>query len=50
LEVLGRLDHQVKIRGVRVEPDEITATLFGHPSVRSCVVVSRKDAQRKTSW
>jgi amino acid adenylation domain-containing protein len=47
LEVLGRLDHQVKIRGVRVEPDEITATLSGHPSVRSCVVVSRKDASEE---
>src|SRR5262249_53674286 len=34
LEYLGRLDAQVKIRGVRVEPAEVEAVLATHPSVR----------------
>jgi amino acid adenylation domain-containing protein len=43
LEILGRLDHQVKIRGVRVEPDEVMAILQRHPAVRQAVVVARED-------
>ncbi|HEX4962825.1 MAG TPA: non-ribosomal peptide synthase/polyketide synthase [Thermoanaerobaculia bacterium] len=39
LDVLGRLDFQIKIRGVRVEPDEVTAVLARHPAVRACVVI-----------
>ncbi|MCZ6622688.1 MAG: amino acid adenylation domain-containing protein, partial [Deltaproteobacteria bacterium] len=45
LEILGRLDNQIKIRGVRVEPDEVTAILSQHPDVSSCVVVGRTNAQ-----
>jgi fengycin family lipopeptide synthetase D len=45
LEILGRLDHQVKIRGVRVEPDEVAAVLSRHSNVKACVVVSHRDAQ-----
>jgi amino acid adenylation domain-containing protein len=43
LEILGRSDHQIKIRGVRVEPDEVAATLSEHPAVSSCVVVGSED-------
>jgi amino acid adenylation domain-containing protein len=39
IEVTGRLDGQVKIRGVRIDPAEIAATLGRHPEVASCVVV-----------
>jgi non-ribosomal peptide synthase protein (TIGR01720 family) len=43
IEYLGRIDHQVKIRGVRIELGEIEAVLGGHPQVRQCVVVLRED-------
>jgi amino acid adenylation domain-containing protein/non-ribosomal peptide synthase protein (TIGR01720 family) len=39
---LGRLDHQVKIRGNRIELGEIEATLNQHPSVREAVVVAHE--------
>ena len=43
LEILGRLDQQVKIRGVRVEPEEVNAVLGRHPSVAASIVVPHQD-------
>ncbi|HYX24954.1 MAG TPA: amino acid adenylation domain-containing protein, partial [Thermoanaerobaculia bacterium] len=43
LEFLGRLDHQVKILGVRVELGEVEAALLAQPGVREAVVVARQD-------
>ena len=43
LEYLGRVDHQVKVRGFRVELGEIEAELNRHPSVRESVVVARDE-------
>ncbi|HKF02991.1 MAG TPA: phosphopantetheine-binding protein, partial [Candidatus Sulfotelmatobacter sp.] len=48
LEILGRVDDQVKIHGVRVEPAEVSAVLARHPSVESCFVVARKNEQDET--
>jgi amino acid adenylation domain-containing protein len=44
LEFLGRLDHQVKLRGQRIELGEIEAHLAGHVTVREAVVVAREHA------
>lgn len=46
LEFLGRLDAQVKIRGVRVEPGEVEAVLGGMPGVLESVVVVQHDSGR----
>ncbi len=44
IEFLGRVDRQIKLRGVRIEPGEIESALLRHPGVREAVVLSRKRA------
>jgi amino acid adenylation domain-containing protein len=39
LDILGRMDNQIKIRGVRIEPEEITTILQGHPSLEAAAVL-----------
>ena len=41
LDYLGRTDHQVKIRGMRVELEEISAAMLTNPDVREAVAVLR---------
>ncbi|BCL84581.1 non-ribosomal peptide synthetase [Ktedonobacteria bacterium brp13] len=43
IEFLGRIDYQVKIRGMRIELGEIEAVLSQHPQVQSVVVLARED-------
>ncbi|MBV9847679.1 MAG: AMP-binding protein [Kutzneria sp.] len=43
IEYLGRVDHQVKINGFRVEPAEVEAQLIARADVRRAVVVVRED-------
>ncbi len=42
IEFLGRFDHQVKLRGYRVELGEIEALLGKHPDVRQAAVAVRQ--------
>ncbi|KVX89566.1 non-ribosomal peptide synthetase [Burkholderia ubonensis] len=43
-DYLGRLDDQVQVRGVRVEPAEIAACLRAHPAVADAAVVAEADS------
>ncbi len=43
VEYLGRLDHQVKIRGSRVEPGEVEAVLATHRGIRAAAVSAWDD-------
>lgn len=43
IEYIGRSDHQLKIRGFRVEPGEIEVAIREHPGVTDAVVVGHED-------
>ena len=43
LEILGRVDRQVKVRGYRIELGEVEAALLRHPTLRAAAVVVREE-------
>ncbi len=51
-EFLGRIDHQVKVRGFRIEPAEVEAALAAHPQVREAVagVIEKRGDRRLVAW
>jgi len=44
LDVLGRIDRQVKLRGVRIEPSEVEAAVMASGGVAACAVAVRENA------
>ncbi|HEY0606847.1 MAG TPA: amino acid adenylation domain-containing protein, partial [Herpetosiphonaceae bacterium] len=46
---VGRVDGQVKVRGFRIEPDEINAVLEQHPAVQESIVVGAHDPSGQAS-
>ncbi|WP_425555612.1 AMP-binding protein [Kitasatospora kazusensis] len=44
----GRLDQEVKVRGVRVDPAEVEAQILGHPGVGAVAVAAVTVADRTT--
>jgi amino acid adenylation domain-containing protein len=49
IEFLGRIDHQVKIRGHRVELGEVQSALNQHPGVQDSAVVAQTDSLGDTN-
>ncbi|WP_158101054.1 non-ribosomal peptide synthetase [Variovorax sp. JS1663] len=45
LELTGRADHQVKLRGFRIEMGEIESALLDHPELAHCVAVTRAERE-----
>jgi amino acid adenylation domain-containing protein len=43
IEIVGRVDFQVKLRGMRIELGEIESVLEQHPSLKEVVVTARED-------
>jgi amino acid adenylation domain-containing protein/non-ribosomal peptide synthase protein (TIGR01720 family) len=43
IEFVGRLDHQIKVRGLRIELGEIESVLSSHPEIRESVVVVQQE-------
>ena len=49
IELIGRKDRQIKIRGYRVDPTEIQAAIRSHPEVSDAAVISGAPAMKRRS-
>ncbi len=50
LDFRGRIDGQVQVRGVRIEPGEVEAALVAQPGVAAAVVAALDGASRLVAW
>lgn len=48
IEYIGRIDHQVKVKGVRVEPDEIKNHILNHKSIENAIVVAKQNQSNES--
>lgn len=46
IEILGRIDEQIKINGIRVEIAEITNVIVGHPLIDEAIVIKKERNSR----
>ena len=44
---LGRVDNQIKIRGLRVELDEIEKNILKYPNIDKCIISSQEDKNKR---
>ena len=42
-EIIGRMDNQVKINGIRIEPEEIENRLISYPDIKQAVIVAHEN-------
>lgn len=49
MEFLGRADDQLKIRGFRVEPNEVSCALNTHPCIQASLAVAHSDREGEKS-
>lgn len=47
LYIWGRIDNQMKIRGMRIELDEIVSVLSLHPQINDCAVIAEKNERNE---
>ncbi len=45
IDLLGRTDDLVKLRGFRIEPEEVAQALKSHPRVSDALVIPRRDGE-----
>lgn len=48
IEFVGRVDHQIQLRGYRIEPAEIELALLSHPKIAQAIVIGMRNELDET--